>query len=299
MNSGFNYINLIFNFERMKNIYVLKNSGRLANQLWLAASVYAYCLEKKYVYRNLVFYRYQHLFGLKTNFWFIDNILCKLPRKINAIVYLFIAIIIKFFNKSYIIDTHDLNFCLPPSINSDENQKKLLSQIDHSDHDYYFWGWAFRNPDGLEKYRKEICEYFKPLNKYWDKSKSVLNKFAEQNSVFVGVHVRHGDYKVWNGGEFYYTFEEVGVLLKNFLSNQNTTKKIVFVLCSDDVIELNFFNGLNVVLGPGDMIGDLYTLSECDIIIGSTGTYGKWAAYYGNIPFIAYSRENINWPIIE
>ena len=42
-------------------------------------------------------------------------------------------------------------------------------------------------------------------------------------------------------------------------------------------------------------IEDLYTLSLCDVIIGSNSSFGNFAAYYGNKPHIVLQKETMDW----
>lgn len=282
----------------MKKIFVLNNRGRLANQLWLAASVYAYCLEKKYFYINYAFFNYQHFFGIKTKNLFVDYVLATLPKKISTILYLTYCRLLRIFHSNYIVDDKKTNFLLPPSLNEVESQQEDIDKIENLNHDIYLWGWAFRNPIGWEKYRQEIKEFFKPNRKYLVSSEEKINEAKKMGDVLVGIHVRHGDFKTWNNGEHYYTFLETRKIVEDFLKKQDQTTKYVFLICSDDKIDGECFSGLNFVIGPGQVVGDLYALAGCDIVIGSPGTYGPWAAYYGNIPFVKFSRGLINWPIV-
>lgn len=289
----------------MKKMVILKdNGGRLANQLWNFASIYAFCLEKNYQCRNYAFFRYQHYFNVKcfgvfyrVLAWFYqwrkNYKLCKIFN------YAYFRLV-KLFVGQRVIDDQDADFNLPPSANENSDQIKIAQEIGNPHHQtYYFNGWLFRNPTGLVKHLGAVREYFKPKEQYCSQITKLKNELKEKYKLIVGVHVRQGDYKTWQGGKFYYTGGEVASILRDYLDQQKQyqPQEVVFVICSDGPINDSDFNGLNIARGPGSEITDLYMLAETDLIIGSTSTYGTWAAYYGQIPFYHFSREPIDWNI--
>lgn len=287
----------------MKKIIILKdNGGRLANQLWNYSSIYSYCLEKKYECRNYAFFRYQHYFNfeyggfpfrmfLKFAQWHKNY---KLSKILNFIYYK----IVRLFWGSSIISDQCHEFLLPPSVSSDVQQQELIDSIDNSKKQrFYFNGWLFRNPVGLDKYYSEIKEYFKPKDIYYSRSLEAVSALRNKFKLIVGVHIRQGDYKTWEGGKYYYSGKEVGEILSDYVNYQKqfTVAEICFLICSDGLVSEDDFKGLNIYRGPGTEITDLYALSLTDLIVGSNSTYGSWASFYGNIPFFNFSHEKIDW----
>ncbi len=279
----------------MKKIIILENNGgRLANQLWLYASIYAYCLEKKYTCENNSFFKYYHYFNIdKPKSWvrifYYNNIRnCKLTTYIYAIY----SKITKYLHKKNIITDRENTFFLSPDQPAEQWQEDLLTKIETSQNTvFYFCGWLFRTPKGLDKYRTEIRKFFKPKIEYLDKINNIIKPLRDARKYIVGVHIRHGDYKTWNGGIFYRSFEDVRTVLESYLENHKEASNVVFVLCSDEPINENVFMGLNYVKGPGSEIEDLYILAYTDTIIGSNSSFGAWASYYGNIPFIIFPEK--------
>lgn len=286
----------------MKKIILLKdNGGRLANQLWNYASIFAYCLEKKYRCSNYAFFRYQHYFDIPPSNFFIKLFLLfhrthknyKLSKILNIILYKCISIM----SKKNIIRDFNLEFNLSPSINGNIKQRQLLTMIDQQNTDFYFVGWLFRNSIGLKKYHKEIVRYFKPKDIYNSQVLKFAQSLRQKYKLVIGVHIRQGDYKTWQGGKFFFSCADVAPILHDFLKHQNqySPDEIVFVICSDGMVEESFFSDFNIVCGPGTEVTDLYMLAQTDMIIGSNSTYGTWAAYYGQIPFFEFSHSFINW----
>ncbi len=296
-----------------KKICILwHNGGRLANQLWLFISVYAYALEKKYSLENHTFFEYSEYFEIPQKniwvnllffkpYWVLGKIF---PKKLSALrrcffkyYKVYVKLVEKFY-KSHLVfavdDSASKIHYLAPSENVDTQVEAFEK---NNGTKLYLDGWLFRNPVGIEKYRKEITAYFRPKLPLWDRVQKRVVELRGSYKHFVGVHVRQGDYKyLWNG-ERYFKEVEVSNILHEYL--ENTGKKndeVIFAIASDGKIDLTAFKGLNVVLsGFIDPVEDLFFLSEADVIIGSDSTFGAFASYYGNIPFVVFQKNKIDW----
>jgi hypothetical protein len=279
----------------MKKIIILKNNGgRLANQLWLFANIYAYCLEKKYLCENRSFFRYYQYFKIErpegiSKLFFHKKIN---ESRIVRLLYSIYSSFIKILNKSAVIDDKGKHFILPPDkIENTYHERAFRMTEENNSKNFYFCGWLFRTPKGLEKHHQEIVKYFKPREEYINKIKNIIQPLRDASRYIIGVHIRHGDYKTWNGGKYYYSFEEVRSILDQYLKGQQNPNKVTFVLCSDEDIPDKVFSDLSYIKGLGSEIEDLYTLAATDKILGSNSSFGEWAAYYGNIPFIIFPEK--------
>ncbi|MDH4129338.1 MAG: hypothetical protein OEV44_11315, partial [Spirochaetota bacterium] len=67
---------------------------------------------------------------------------------------------------------------------------------------------------------------------------------------------------------------------------KNTGKDVSFLFCSNEKIDKNLFKEINVNFGTGHLLEDLYSLAECDYIIGPPSTFSSWASFYGNVPLL-------------
>ena len=67
-------------------------------------------------------------------------------------------------------------------------------------------GWYVRYYDLFLKYRQEICELFAIDEQYTMpvKQKMQTAEGTASRIVRLGVHIRRGDYSVWNNGKFFY-----------------------------------------------------------------------------------------------
>ncbi len=283
----------------MKLILIRDNRGRLANQLWNFASIYAFALEKKIECENYCFFRYQKYFNFT-----IENRIIHIfsnQKKVGKIAYIVHEGFARIFEKiAYrrVVLNKEVEFFLPPSVVVNKRQLIELEKIEtNTKKNIFFSGWIFRNPIGLEKYHEQIKKIFRPKEQYCEEAEKNIALLRKKYKKVVGVHIRQGDYKTWEGGKFFFTQKEVRSILEEYIQSQKniTVDETVFMVCSDGFIDEGEFLGLNLVKGPGGEATDLYALSLTDLIIGSNSTYGRWAAYYGQIPFFQFMHDGVDW----
>jgi hypothetical protein len=118
--------------------------------------------------------------------------------------------------------------------------------------------------------------FFKPKKKYLGKTVDYIKLLHKKNNFIIGVHIRHGDYKTWQNGKYYFSFFSVRKILDDYITYNKTkdNKKILFLLCSGEKINKTAFKGLRYITGPETEIGDLFSLAKTNMIIGSNSTYG-------------------------
>ncbi|OGF26986.1 hypothetical protein A2331_02715 [Candidatus Falkowbacteria bacterium RIFOXYB2_FULL_34_18] len=290
----------------MKKIIILnKPKGcRLANQLWNYISIYAYSLEIGARCVNFCFYenKKDQITGVRSydNYYKYFNIpnhkIISLIVNLNTIINRLSQKLrplnryVKYIkNKNKIICSgEEMAFYLEPTKNN--------SIINNKTTKIYFDGWMFRNPKGIEKYRREIIKYFAPKEKFIKKIESKINKLKSKYNHIVGVHIRKGDYKVFLGGKLYFDDREINKILQEYLKEFNKDKdKTCFLACSDEKINMDKFPGLNIIKNNGNMIEDLFILAKTDIIIGSDSTFGAFASYYGDVPFVVFQKPKMDW----
>lgn len=299
---------------RKRVVILWHNGGRLANQLWLFISVYAYCLEMGYKLENHCFFEYSRYFRFPVGNRLIDYLFFKshnflktnLPRKlfVNQHNYFFRwyykvyeRLIRWFYKDSVIYAEHDKEAkeCyLKPTKDPDDRFDKFEESKKTK---IYLHGWLFRNPVGIEKYRNEIVRYFRPVEAITAKVDNFLIGLSEKYETIVGVHIRQGDYqKEFAGGKFYLSNEEVNTVLNQYLKfAKKRSEDVCFVICSDGLVDLNLFSGLNAVKTDFSPVEDLYLLSQTSTIIGSDSTFGVFASYYGNVPLVVMKKDGIDW----
>jgi hypothetical protein len=128
----------------------------------------------------------------------------------------------------------------------------------------------------------------------------LIDKCRQQCDVLVGVHIRQGDYRHWQGGKYSY---DNGVYRQKMCDIEAQMaarcKRAGFLACSNEPIPAEDFAGLQITPGPGNMIHDLYSLAACDYLIGPPSTYSGWASFYGKVPLMPIAEANQAVPIEE
>ena len=109
-------------------------------------------------------------------------------------------------------------------------------------------------------------------------------RLAKGNAdILVGIHIRRRDYDVHLGGRHFYPLD----VYRHAMDRMVTLfpgKTVAFLLCSDDTLPDDFVAAHPATRGLGSQLGDLYTLAECDYLLGPPSTFSLWAAYYGRKP---------------
>ncbi|MDO8604220.1 MAG: alpha-1,2-fucosyltransferase [bacterium] len=291
----------------MKKAIILSADGNeLANQLWNYASIYAYTVERGYKIVNPSFFEYGEYFTMPAPNWFFRIIFYlpfknytkrktafrrKLWRKLYSwLIYFSMKIsadrMLSYSNKK------NLPFYLPPT----ESPQAELSRLEHGEQNIYFNGWLFRNPIGLEKYRVDVLKYFKPREDIETEVHKQINNLRVRFKNIVGVHVRQGDYVNWRGGAYFIAQPRVREILNEYSTVLGlNTLETCFVITSDGPINTSLFAGLNILVSTGNAVNDLFLLSLTDTVVGSNSTFGAFASYYGNIPFVVMQSTEVEW----
>ena len=288
-----------------KAVIIRATGGELVNQLWNYASIYAYCLERGYALENPEFYEYGNYFTVPAPSLFF-KILFFLPftdytkrknsfkRRLWRKFYgLYTEAVISAHKDTVLVsDNKDAQpLYLPPTY---EDEK--LSGLERNAGTIYFDGWLFRNPVGLQKYRKEILNYFKPRSDIEKKVKVQIQELRGEFRHLVGVHIRQGDYRIWRGGAYFVSQTRVREILGEYLKMTDyAALETCFAITSDEPIDASLFTGLNIFVSKENAVYDLFLLSSTNTIIGSNSTFGAFASYYGNIPFVVMKKESMDW----
>ena len=184
---------------------------------------------------------------------------------------------------------------MPPT----EDSAGVLAEFEQNKkfNNIYFYGWYFRNPKGIKKYRSEIISAFKPRKEIWEKVESANNNLRKKYKQVIGVHIRKGDYEKFGHGKFYFTDSEAEKIVREYCLNFNLDKdSTCLLICSNGKVDTELFNEYNIyVHKDNDPVIDLFLLSKCDYIIGSDSTFGNFAAYFGDIPYIVFQRPQMDW----
>lgn len=273
-------------------IIINDKPGQLCNQLWSYIPFIATSLEHKNTFVTLYFEDNFYLFENLNRFknikfgWFRRG---KIDIYLRKALLRYIRVIPNTILGTFRIHVDKVSW-------KEENWPEDL--INNKDNIVFVGaGCHKKNNSFLRKYHSEIVQIFEPKKIY---KQRVDDKFREKLTDFdivVGVHIRRGDYKDFLNGIYYFDDTTYLKAMEAIKRQLDKDKKIVFLLCSNEVLDQGFYSKLDVFqISEPNSISDLYALSCCNYIIGPPSTYSMWASYYGNVPlkFIKHVEEQVN-----
>lgn len=148
-------------------------------------------------------------------------------------------------------------------------------------------GWSTMDDTHyLHTAKKDLQHIFRPRQEIYDKAEAMIHDIRNNSDFIVGIHIRHGDYKTFYNGRFYYTLEEYHHFMQQ-IQDLYKDKRVAFFISSNEAFSVDLFARCNCYRfgkEPSGNILDLYTLSLCDRIIGPWSTYSRWASFIGEVP---------------
>lgn len=147
------------------------------------------------------------------------------------------------------------------------------------------YGWHQR---GVTRYineaKSELRRIFTPSEEIVERCRQSFLPYRESNTIIVGVHIRRGDYKTWNGGQFYFE-NKVYIEYMQQITRLFKNQSVCFYISSNEKIDATEFEHFHRIMIPNaGVVDDLYALSQCDYIIGPVSTFSRWASFIGERP---------------
>lgn len=134
-----------------------------------------------------------------------------------------------------------------------------------------------------------LRKIFAPPAPVLQEVRSLVLAARQAGALLVGVHCRAGDYREFQDGLYFYDLHELRVQMEA-LQELLRDVPLLFMVCSNEEIDSEVFRGMDLVEAPGSVLGDLYGLAACDVLIGPSSTFTQWTSFYGKVP-----RYVVNW----
>lgn len=152
----------------------------------------------------------------------------------------------------------------------------------------FFKGWnTRRDTKYIPEAKRELIKIFTPKKEITEKASDTIFSLKKSSDIVVGVHIRRGDYKIWNQGRFFYELDQYSQFMRR-VKDAFPDKQVSFFISSNEWFDTDSFTGLSYFRykqnEPSAEILDLHTLSICDYIIGPYSTYSRWASFIGETP---------------
>jgi hypothetical protein len=282
-------------FEKQKLFTIGLRCGRLANRMILFANFAALAEEQGHRLINFTFHTYSELFeGTR------ENIYCQYPRPPRRSWMDVVPGVAAFLRKTRLpyhltraisalnerfpifgntaITLHELPGQKITWLDGPEYQEKIKpARI------VFVYGWWLRAPNLVKKHGDKLRAYFRPVEPFETASRNAIETLRRSADVVIGVHIRHGDYRGWQGGKFFFPASRYAAWMRE-LAAQFPGRKVSFFVCSDEARSQGEFPGLTVGFGADSPVSDVYALARCDYIIGPKSTFSQWASFYGGKP---------------
>ena len=152
-------------------------------------------------------------------------------------------------------------------------------------------GWLYRSEPLLQKHADRIRQFYEIAPQHREAVDTTMKACRQDADVVIGIHLRQGDYKTFLGGRYYYTNDQYADVMR-VARDQLSGKRVSFLVCGNGQFSASDFGDLNVHVGPGHMVEDMYALAETDALIGPPSTFTGWASFYGRTPLISLQQAN-------
>jgi hypothetical protein len=153
-------------------------------------------------------------------------------------------------------------------------------------------GWWFRDATAVRRHGDEIRALFAPAVKHANRIADTLGGLRGSADVVVGIHIRREDYRLlkpeWVYGDEYY--RQLVLAIVDLFAG----KSCAFLIASNEQLAINWPDGVRVGYASGNIIEDLYSLAECDYLVGVPSTFCQWASFYGKTPCLVLTRERLD-----
>ncbi|WP_027714726.1 hypothetical protein [Desulfuromonas sp. TF] len=258
-------------------ILACKN-GQLGNRLAYLRAFMAISLEYNIPIVNLTFDEYAESFEGSNG-----NALCGcpgilLPRIVNRISYVILNALEPFLKKIGVY--FGLKVAQPDERGCFSFLDEALRQEIKKHSVLFYAGWPVVNSQVLERHADTIRDYFSLIKGKAHVVEDFVSAAREKCDFLVGIHIRQGDYRIWQNGKFFFETHRYLELMRKIRQN-HLGKKILFIICSNESQDWDRFGEFEYLRGHGGEVEDMYILARCDEIYGPQSSFSGWASFYG------------------
>lgn len=274
----------------MKFLFVTDKFGALGNRLFRFARFYA---EKPddVVFIDLSLYQYTHCFSPKIfPYNFIFPILSQMGKSSfetlrERLFFKFAAIVPS--KPAWCSDSH-------PSSGEIFRQVKASRRKIHyiNEKSYYYVPSGNASPR-----RSALANIFSLKDRYQRVADRILTALPFTGTL-VGVHVRRGDYKVFEDGRHFFEDRDYHQAIKRFEAINGHHGPFAYILVSNEAVSLEGFPHIPIYnAGVQELATDMAILAKCQFIIGAESTFSAWPSFLHEIPKFTLSRATKESPI--
>lgn len=146
-------------------------------------------------------------------------------------------------------------------------------------------GWLFRCEPLLMKHAAAVRQHFQIASEHRRRVRQKIESIRRESDVIVGVHIRQGDYATYLDGKYFFSVRQYARAMRD-IRRQLGNRRVAFLVCSNVRVDRREFDDLQVHMGVGHVLEDMYALARADLLIGPPSTYTGWASFYGEVPLM-------------
>ena len=268
-------------------IVIANKPGQLGNRLFVFAHFIAFAIEHGITVSDPAFDEYARLFPATER-----DIFCRYPRRRSLIppvpfLRTIVFQLVRFFAT--------VAARLPSRMPKPWGLIRLgwRTSLDLSEPDFVsiardrrvviVQGWLFQSGSLLAKHSNEVRDFFRPHRTTLGTVTTLTQKARADADLLIGVHLRRGDYRRFLHGRYFFTTEDYAQVMRSAAA-LFPSKRVRFLLVSDEALNPESFSDLDVVFGSGEEIEDVIALSLCDLLMGPPSTFSMWASFFGKVP---------------
>lgn len=141
--------------------------------------------------------------------------------------------------------------------------------------------------------KSDLRKIYKPNEDVCRSVERTIQSYKNNGYFIIGVHIRRGDYKDFEGGRYYFEYTDYRDMMFN-LTKVFKEEKIAFFISTNEKYDSSIFKNFVLCEVEGNTVAhDLYALSLCDRIIGPLSTFSRWASWYGDVPLAFFDKSNM------
>ena len=239
-------------------VVLVESFGNHANRMWQDAYLRAFCLSRGWAFVN----------PTVQNLWQSRRV----ENEIQGLLELLVYKTVRRMALWNVIIVHELRPGFPEW--AEAQRTGLL----------FVQGWEFRDEEAVSSYREKVLARFR-IDRSWKKSASAQAlQLRSSAKHVVGVHVRRGDYRDWEGGKYFYSD---AVYRRKIIEMETLLEgPVAFVVFSNEGLDERVFSSeahrTTISKNPWQI--DLLLMAECDYLVGPPSTFTMWASFVGLVP---------------
>ncbi len=144
-------------------------------------------------------------------------------------------------------------------------------------------GPLLRAQESVRKHYPKVRDFFRLADKYQAEMEAPVRALRREAELVIGVHIRRTDFAKFMGGRFVYSVEQYRTCMAR-TKELFPDKTVKFLIQSDEQFHTDAFEGFAPEFAKGLEWMQIYTLAQCDYLIGPPSTSLSWASFYNQVP---------------